>query len=268
MTDFSAYLSTHPQDSAVAFYNVVHTHVCRASHVSCIDVAPPVCLHTVPLELSVVRNISILYNNTTLTENEWSIILQKRWFSGDIIDCYMSLLTHHSPHKIYSHSCFWLGNYLFNNNDIQKPTWNILQREQERVHWFTASGNANWNYVIMPMSIHNSHFILVIFDFLQKVIYCCDSMGGIHNTVRDQCLRYLEFEYFWCTSVAYDHNDWRVCNYCTADSGFPKQTDTHNCGAYVCVMAKCIIQNRQLRFTTVDSLRWTVCYELTNNTLL
>jgi len=53
-----------------------------------------------------------------------------------------------------------------------------------------------------------------------------------------------------------------------SDINFPAQQDSHNCGAYICLIAKCILQNRILRLQSHEALRETVFYELATNTLI
>ena len=60
----------------------------------------------------------------------------------------------------------------------------------------------------------------------------------------------------------------KYSNYCMSNINFPAQQDSHNCGAYICLIAKCILQNRILRLQSHEALRETVFYELATNTLI
>ena len=61
---------------------------------------------------------------------------------------------------------------------------------------------------------------------------------------------------------------WTRNNNCNADVDFPLQSDSHICSPYICLITKCILQKKILRFNSATCLRRTIAYELINNAIL
>ena len=100
-----------------------------------------------------------------------------------------------------------------------------------------------------------------------QVIYIGDSFGKQNDSIVNQCMRYLCFEYFSNTGKKLNLDIWKRNNYCNADVDFPLQSDSHNCSPYICLITICILQGKILRFNFVTCLRRTITYELINNTI-
>ena len=190
-----------------------------------------------------------------------------RWFNDVIIDCYMSLLSSRESPRLLTYTCSWF-NTLFYCQNPDKPKVALLHTEHRRRSWFDVQGNANYDFVIIPSSLLNAHFIVVVIDLCLLCIYVCDSLLSAHNNTVSQVARYLYLKYFMSTGTAFDSSLLSYTNYCVWDKGFPKQVDAHSCGPYVCIMCKCIAENKLLRFTTVHSLHRTILHELLNSCIL
>ena len=203
----------------------------------------------------------------TLSLAVWKIILSVEWFSGDIMDSYMQLLANEAPCKVSVCSCYFVGTRLFNNQNPDLPVFNFMHSVKEHV-WFANSGLPNFDCIIMPLSIKNTHFIIVVIYFRLKVFVISDPLGSDHNAVVHKFVRYLCFKFTSLTGRTFPIEEWKCCKYCLADWSFPLQSDSNNCGPYVCLIAKCIILNRCLRVACAKSLRWTVCQELVSQRLL
>ena len=88
------------------------------------------------------------------------------------------------------------------------------------------------------MSILNKHFAVVM-DLQLQVIYVGDSFGKPNDSIVNQFMRYLCYEYFSNTGNKTKNLDmWKRINYCNADVDFSSQSDSYNCGPYICLIIK------------------------------
>ena len=198
---------------------------------------------------------------------EWNLILSRRWFTDSVVDSYMTLLAKHASVSVLTYSCSWFNTLFFTQNTA-KPKVCLFSSENIGKAWFSGDGIAQVSYIIVPGSVSNAHFVVVVIDMHARCIHMCDSMFGTHKNVVSQITRYMCQEYFLTTGQPLDVSLFTYSNYTEWDTHFPKQVDTHSCGAYVCLMAKCILLKKCLRFQSAQSIRITVCYELCNDVLL
>jgi Ubiquitin carboxyl-terminal hydrolase/Ulp1 protease family, C-terminal catalytic domain len=208
----------------------------------------------------------VIYGHV-FSDVEWNIILSCQWFNDKIIDTYMKVLSNKSRDKILAYSCTWFSTF-FHKQDSSKPKVSVGLHEVNVV-WFSKSGSPKYDFVIIPASLLNAHFVVVVIDFQASVIHMCDAMCGTHVNIIQQVSKFICLAYYLATGKTMNVSQkFQFSNYCSWDLQFPRQLDTHNCGAYICIIAKCIIQNKALRFKAIESLRKTVRYELFNNTLV
>ena len=212
---------------------------------------------------------AVCYGSVTLTCEKLDKILRRDWFTDDIVDCYLYLLSKHCHSNVVVYPAAVFGTKFLKDQDPAKPLFDVNYTDicGDDMPWFSSSGTANCDFVIIPLSILNKHFIVLVLDMHAKTIFYCDSMRGLQHSVVNQMLRHLCFQYAVSTGMTLNVRHWRLCCYCDVDNNFPVQTDTHNCGPYVCIICKCILLKRRLRFDSVLQLRWTVYQELTGDTL-
>jgi hypothetical protein len=255
----------------LAVYNLQPqlTACCIENHLFSFDVTdlPPLTLCTESLNHTRLSTVSVTFDKIQLCNEHWDLILQNKWFTGDVVDSYMILLRDNCGHKALVNNCAWFGNFMFANQNPQELQPNFLCTRKNKHPWFSATGTPNYDFVVMPWSIHNKHFVACVVDFAQKVIVICDSQGGSHPTSVQQCFRFLCQQHFASTGRQIECVEWTHCSYSKLDKDFPLQTDSHNCGPYVCMMVKCMLLKRKLRFKNVKDLRETNCSELTSNKL-
>ena len=170
--------------------------------------------------------------------------------------------------NIQVYNCAWFGNVMFFNQDPDRLQQNFLLSDKSKEPWFAMNGTYNYEFIVMPWSVHNKHFVVCVVDFVHKVIIFCDSQGGSYPTAVRQCFRYLCRQHFINTGRKVNCMEWSHCYYVTVDKDFPRQIDSNNCGPYVCMMVKCILLERKLHYKHVTDLRRTIYKELTSNTLL
>ena len=183
------------------------------------------------------------------------------------IDNYFTLLSAHLHRKLSVYNCVWFSSKLFINQDPNMPKIFFNNRESTFLPWFTEQAGTNNDFIIMLMSILNKHFVVVM-DLQLQAIYVGDSFGKPNDSIVNQCRRYLCYEYFQTLEKKLNLDMWKIINYCNADVDFPLQSDSHNCGPYICLITKCIFQGTILRSKSVTCLRCTIAYELINNTIL
>lgn len=189
-------------------------------------------------------------NVTTLKK----VLDMKYWFSADLIDAYMSLLTKNQS-SVISMPAGWFNQRLFWNSDLNKPK--PIHSLQGKKAWF------EFGMILIPVNVGNYHWILFAVDTIDCFVYVCDSKGKKYENGILQLLMYLGLECIMKSNFAIVYDDWKIFNY-SAQPGFPIQFDSSSCGPYVCMMAKCIVYRK--RFPTskneVINFRKTIANEL------
>ena len=231
------------------------------SQLDCVNLAPD------SVSLDQVYHVERSYCNTVLSATHWHLIMSRQWFTDVIVDSYFTLLARHVCKKVLVYSCSFFNTLFFSQNP-DKPKVSLCSKENSKAFWFNAAGSPLFDYVIIPGSLLNAHFVTVVVDLRTLCISMCDPMLSSHNKIVSQVARYTCQEYFLSTGTALNVEKLSMLNYCSWDCGFQEQRDTHNCGAYICLIVKCIVQNKLLRFQSPDLLRQTICHELIHNQLL
>jgi len=217
--------------------------------------------------LPAVDHVAHSYCGVVLTSTHWHLIMSRQWFTDVIVDSYLTLLARHVSHRVLVYSCSFFNTLFFKQNP-DKPKVSLCRKEHSKTSWFNAVGDPVFDFVIIPGSLLNAHFVCVVIDLRTQCIFMCDPMQIPRNKIVYQVARYMCQEYLLSTGIALDIKKFSLINYCNWDSEFPRQCDTHNCGAYICLVVKCIVQNKLLRFQSPELLRKTVCHELIHNKLL
>ena len=170
------------------------------------------------------------------------------------IDSYFTLWSAHLHNKLSVYSCVWFSNKLFTNQDPDMPKIFLNNQGSKFLPWFTEQAGTNYDFIIMTMSILNKYFVAVM-NLQLQIIYVGDSFGKPNDSIVNQCMRYLCYEYFSNIGKKLNLDIWKRINYCNADFDFPLQSDSHNCGPYICLITKCILQVTILRSKSVTCLR-------------
>ena len=110
-------------------------------------------------------------------------------------------------------------------------------------------------FLLVPFSIWNFHFILGVADLQDKITYSCDPYGHMQKTFTDQILRLLCFIHFLDFGKALDVQNWKIINYAALPE-FTKQSDGTSCRPFICTMAKSVVF--QKKFTSTYFLRTTI----------
>ena len=223
-------------------------------------------MHSV-IDTSSFNCVTRTYNGISLSTGDWELILSSRWFTDVVVDCYLYMLATSCTARVLPYKCTWF-NTLFYGQNPEKPKVSLCRTEHSKALWFNSAGEPQYDFVIIPGSILNSHFVVIVIDLQKACIHVCDSMRGSHNSIVNQVARYVAQEHFIATGKPANLSMFTYNNYCTWDSDFPVQQDSHNCGPYICLLAKCIVQNKLLRMPSHKALRRTVCIELLNGILL
>ena len=217
--------------------------------------------------LAQVEHVARSYCGVVLSSTHWHSIMSRQWFTDVIIDSYFILLARHVSDSVLVYSCSFFNTFFFKQNPY-KPKVSLFRKEHSKNSWFSVDGDPLFHFVVIPGSLLNAHFVAIVIDLHTQCIFVCDPMQIPRNKVVYQVARYMCQEYFLSTGTALDIKKLSLLNYCSWDSDFPRQCDTHNCGAYICLIVKCIVQNKLLRFQKPELLRKTVCFELLHNKLL
>ena len=189
-----------------------------------------------------------------INEHLLRIITSKNgWFNSTIIDNYMKLLSHTHYLHVHAVCSSWVGERLFTLYS-NSPTLFILNEEHKNILWFDN------DYVLIPVNVNKSHWILYVLAVCERTLYICDSKNQIYSDHTSQIMRYIAVEHFKKFGQCLSTKELRICNY-SSSPNFPVQTDAHSCGPYVCMMAKAIVYSMQFNFQPAQA-RNTIAQEL------
>lgn len=104
-----------------------------------------------------------------------------------------------------------------------------------------------WNkkYVLIPINVQNSHWILIVLSLKDRCIVYLDPQGGFYDEIMAKMLHFLRIQLFFHTGKKMDFEEWIVKEAALSES-FPKQNDCESCGVYVCLYATLILKRAAL----------------------
>lgn len=186
------------------------------------------------------------------------------WLRTSDIDEYMQLLKRTCPNEVYSFETSFFSNNLFYNSNINYP------RNTTSVYY--EPNFLQFQHVLVPVNVNNSHWILLVVDCLSKVIRYCDSLGDYDDKILQQLWYFLTYQTISNTGIVLDIAEWKIIEY-VKEEPLLRQADDSSCGVYVCAMAKSIILNISIRPTSTNRinaanhLRSHIAFDLMHNTI-
>ena len=128
--------------------------------------------------------------------------------------------------------------------------YEIVRRDEnnyKKISKFWKNENLyNYNHIIIPINIDNIHWIMVDISLQQKKIYFYDSYQFTSN--RDIVFKNL-------TKVFSDYINNSDCDFCEwvyIDVNCPKQSNSLDCGVFMCMFINYISRDQIIDFSQED----------------
>lgn len=124
------------------------------------------------------------------------------------------------------------------------------------------------DYVVIPINLHNQHWICIVVDFVNKRFIAYDSTSrgqAMHHDKLNLTRTWLQAEH-----VRQLQSDLDLSSWANEHSGTPAQTDEFNCGVFVCQYTKGLCKGIPANFTSrhCPGLRSAMVYEILTQELL
>lgn len=188
-----------------------------------------------------------------LCEDLCRIFKLNRWLTDRVIYVYFMEITMRSNNTIRIFDSFFL---------------NSVTRDYQRIFRTHVKSESVFKYEKLLFIGHNDkHWVLYVVDIIKKTLTIYDSMSSIRNDlpIIFGIFQYLTMESLLSPDYKMDYNEWSII-----EGVCPKQTNSDDCGVYVCANAEFISRNLPLDYTPMDIplLRQRIVYELIIGRLL
>jgi sentrin-specific protease 1 len=102
--------------------------------------------------------------------------------------------------------------------------------------------------IIFPINVNGNHWVCVMVSIPDRKIQYHDSLGGKGRIFLESILRYLKDEHLHhnCTALP---GDWSQSLIAGPKINTHKQTNSFECGVFVCAIADCLMRGQSLDFT-------------------
>jgi sentrin-specific protease 1 len=182
--------------------------------------------------------ISLHFNNETKRFN---------YLNDNIVDFYLQLLAYCQSNKKITQ----ISSYNFTKHFLNKNMTSNL--DDKRLKFMTDLFKVN--YLLIPIC-NNLHWTLIWIDMDLRAVYYLNSLCSVENFdfvkkcfngVKDLLKRSYAV-YSDQTKVTLDLNDWKFSKF----KNLPQQNNGYDCGAFICMFARCICFDLEINFKQDD----------------
>ena len=170
------------------------------------------------------------------------------YLNDNIIDFYLKLISHFQCDKVVT----TISSYNFTKHFLNNVN-NSADLPNERVRFI--SNIFLVNYVLIPIC-NNNHWTLIWINMDSRSIFYLNSLVSAENKdFINECftgvkvlLTQIYHLFSKELSIKFDLNLWRYIKH----NNLPQQTNGHDCGAFVCMYARCICYDFVINFKQSD----------------
>lgn len=184
-----------------------------------------------------LHNQDVVHQNGTISlDTALCMARDTYWLSSDDVNNYMKMLCLMAPEKVHFVDAGWFSHKILKDETL---TSSVFSLENSKQSWFGKSK------VVVPVNLRNVHWVLVVIDIKEKVMYFCDSKGDPPKIILLQITRYISYEFLMRFGRKLDLSKWKYIEFCK-ELNFPIQIDDSSCGVYICEMAKSILYKKRI----------------------
>ncbi|KAI3644906.1 hypothetical protein MP228_011070 [Amoeboaphelidium protococcarum] len=197
----------------------------------------------------------ILNTSTTLHRYDFLTLGQDEWVNDQIISAYLELI---------SHECQQSG---LNVQVLSSHYYELNVLRQSDVEWVQClSRLTQFDITLMPVHVHNNHWVLVSVDWRRRIISYYDSLNYddgflVLLNVLQQCIALNRDSTFFDDICQLELRIVKDC---------PQQTNGYDCGVFVCQYAKFIAFGIPFNFGQhdIDDIRTLMLLELISHRII
>lgn len=178
---------------------------------------------------------------------------QKYYVNDEIVNQYLKLITKRSNGTVYAFDTFFFTS-LCSKGFPGVESWT------KKLDIFSKKK------LFVPINVKKVHWILIYINLEKKTIQDFDSLSGNNFQCKKSIFQYLHIEHFNKKQIKFDSFGWTL----EVPRSIPKQTNTHDCGVFLCVYAEYLSRDADLNFTQVHipALRRLINYELIDDFII
>lgn len=186
-------------------------------------------------------------------EEDTERLLPGKWFNDVIINAYMGLLG--SDQNKGSAGCILLNSEFFplfmNTDQGHGRRENYVGKPGSKRHELVARWTRNKDTtgpvrIFIPINFVDAHWAIVVVDVAAKNIFSMDSLGGSLVTERREIMAWVKAEHN-VKKKPFIASQWTSNNISA-----PRQGNGWDCGAFICMFAAFVSNNRNLDFSQAD----------------
>ncbi|XP_064489857.1 sentrin-specific protease 1-like [Ornithodoros turicata] len=192
-----------------------------------------------------------------VTVEDIHTVLRHNWLNDVVIDVYMQLITDMAKKKEGASNIHALTTHFF--SVLRSTGYKAIEQWTENVDLFS------YRLVLVP--VHDvDHWSLAVLNIQAKQIDFYDSLGRRNEDCCQILIDFLQREHRRKTGRKLSPDTWGS----NSVRNIPTQTNTYDCGAFVCLYAECIGRGIPFEFSSNDlpKLRYRIAYEILQGRLL
>eukprot|EP00039_Didymoeca_costata_P013946 m.218782 g.218782 ORF g.218782 m.218782 type:complete len:317 (-) comp15906_c0_seq26:496-1446(-) len=191
------------------------------------------CIAENPVETKVVKD-----GRFPVSQEDLNTLKPGVWLTDRIINCYIHNLCQHAEHRrTYAFSTFFMTKFISHGYEGVS-------------RWTKKDDIFSYDLLLVPVNFQECHWSLICVDFKAKYLAFYDSMGLIGNQLLCHIRKYLQAE-STKRGKSLDFRTWKsipcICN-------LPQQTNSGDCGVFLCKYAECLIGQKHLNFSPHDMI--------------
>lgn len=204
------------------------------------------------------RRVVVRSFGYTVTCKDLKTVLGTNWLNDVVIDFYMGLVAARSNETPGSLRVHALTTHFF--NVLRNRGYDAVRRWTDTVDLFS------YDLVFVP--IHDlDHWSLAVLNMTNQTFEFYDSMGRKNWRCYQVLMAYLRKEHQDKQKIPLTPDVKWECHYV---KNLPQQTNSHDCGVFVCLYAECLARGAPFTFSARDiqRLRYRIAFEILSGKLM
>lgn len=204
------------------------------------------------------QRVIVRSSGYTVTCKDLKTVLGTNWLNDVVIDFYMGLVAERSNEVPGSRRVHALTTHFF--NVLRNRGYEAVRRWTDNVDLFS------YDLVLVP--IHDmDHWSLAVLNIMNRTFEFYDSMGRKNRNCYQVLMAYLKKEHQDKRKFPLTPKEKWECHYV---KNLPQQTNSHDCGVFVCLYAECLARGAPFNFSgrDIQRLRYRIAFEILSGKLM
>ena len=180
-----------------------------------------------------------------ITRNDLLRLKPNAWLNDEIINYYIELMKKREEERggkrVYFQNTFFFARLYAYSKVKGKHEYDFTRVRR----WTKKVDVFSYEKMIVPINQSNMHWSLCVINFKDKAVEHYDSLGSTSSPCTKVLMKWLRDEAQHKKQIELDEGEWSIVHH---GKEIPQQTNSDDCGMFLCKFADYIAMDRELAF--------------------